>query len=102
MRTLKLIARFYRGFFLPNILVTISCVYIQHETAAAKFGVTGVLFWYKLITMALILWYILSDKKKELYYYQNLGISKVMLAVTTSVFDFSLCVLIYLLSYKTV
>ena len=53
-----------------------------------------VLFWFKIFTLGLIFYYINSYKKKELYYYKNLGISKLKLWLPILIFDF----LIFLIS----
>jgi len=39
-------------------------------------------------------------KKAELYYYQNLGVSKRQLCIFTSVFDFILWVFVYIIAIK--
>jgi len=100
MRTLKLIARFYRGIFMANFFVTIVSVYaiITHRDQANK--LIGTFFWGKIVTLALIIYFAFIAKKKELYYYQNLGVSKQKLAVTTWLFDFSLWLVLIIISYK--
>ena len=90
MRTLKLIARFYRGILLPNLFVTIVSVYAiaSHRDQANK--LIGTFFWGKIVTVGMIIYFAFVAKKKELYYYQNLGVSKQKLAIATGLFDFSL------------
>ena len=39
-------------------------------------------------------------KNKELYYYQNLGISKMLLGISTSLFDFMLWIAAYIIANK--
>jgi hypothetical protein len=99
MRTLKLIARFYRGIFLPNFFVTIVSVYAiaSHRDQANK--LIGTFFWGKLVTLALIIYGAFIAKKKELYYYQNLGVSKQKLALTTGLLDFGLWLGLIVIAY---
>ncbi|HTH81670.1 MAG TPA: hypothetical protein VL490_01970 [Mucilaginibacter sp.] len=87
MRTVKLISRFYGNIFLANFLVTLSCVYLLAQAGKNDQALVAVFFWYKIISMALIFYTAIHYKKNELYYYQNLGISKLRLILTTSAFD---------------
>jgi hypothetical protein len=106
MRSLKLIGRFYSDIFLANFLVTLSCVYM-HWSLSTKAHylahyLTGIFFWYKIITLAMILYLALHYKKHELYYYQNLGVSKLRLIITISVFDFATWLIIYTTAYNLI
>ncbi len=89
MRTLKLITRFYGGIFLANFLVTLCCIYIIWFYGQKSIEIIGVLFWFKTGTIAAIFFGSVYYRKQELYYYQNLGISKMRLGWVTSLFDFS-------------
>jgi hypothetical protein len=95
MRIIKLVTRFYSEIFLANFLVTLSCIAGMH---AHK--ITGILFLFKIISIGLIFYIAIHYKKKELYYYQNLGISKLMLGLTTSLFDFLLWLIISIIAYQ--
>jgi hypothetical protein len=88
MRSLKLVTRFYTGIFLPNFLVTLSCVYLFRYFGHSAQKLIGAFFWYKIISMVLLFYTSVYYRKSELYYYQNLGISKLQLGISTSVFDF--------------
>jgi len=90
MRTLKLITRFYSGIFLVNFLITLSCVYSMIHFGTDALEIVGVLFWFKVCLLAVVFYFSITNNKQELYYYQNLGISKLFLAGTTSAFDFML------------
>ena len=90
MRALKLITRFYSGIFLANFLVTLSCVWLLASYGAKAHQIVGILFWYKIIAIILIFYTAIHYKRNELYYYQNLGVSKRQLIILTSVFDFLL------------
>jgi len=100
MRTLKLIARFYRGIFLANFFVTIVSAYAiaLHRDLANK--LIGTFFWGKIVTLCLIIYFAFVAKKKELYYYQNLGVSKQKLAVTVWLVDFSLWLILIIIAYR--
>jgi hypothetical protein len=104
MRSLKLIGRFYSDIFLANFLVTLSCVYLHWEigtqTQYLSHYLIGILFWYKVITLILIFYLALYYKKHELYYYQNLGVSKLRLIISISVFDFAIWLIIYIIAYN--
>lgn len=51
------------------------------------------------MTMALIYYFININKKKEYYYYQNLGISKTLLWAASLTFDFILFIFLLILTY---
>jgi len=90
MHKLRLITRFYSGIFLVNFLITLSCIYILWLYKAHAIEIIGVLFWYKTIALGIILYAAIYYNKNELYYYQNLGISKTLLGASVFVFDFLL------------
>jgi hypothetical protein len=46
------------------------------------------LFWFKITTLAIIVYFMNIYKKNELYYYKNLGISRLRLWIPILVFDF--------------
>jgi Mg2+/Co2+ transporter CorB len=97
MRTLKLITRFYGGIFLANFLVTLSCIYLFSHAEKDAYKIIGVLFWYKVITIIMVFYTAVYYKKNELYYYQNLGVSKRQLLIVTSVFDFLLWLILVII-----
>jgi hypothetical protein len=97
MHTFKLIARFYSGIFLADFLVTLSCIYLFRHAGVQSHKIIGVLFWYKIITIVLVFYTTIYYRKNELYYYQNLGVSKLQLGIATSVFDFFLWLALILL-----
>ncbi|MDP9046793.1 MAG: hypothetical protein M3N14_01565 [Bacteroidota bacterium] len=88
MRTLKLIARFYNGIFLANFLVTLSCVYLLGNYGSHAHKIITVLFWYKMISVQLVFSTAIYYSRNELYYYQNLGVSKLQMGVTVTIVDF--------------
>jgi len=100
MRTIKLITRFYGGIFLANFLVTLSCVFMMQHAGHDAPQLLPVFFWYKIITIGLIFYTAIHYKKNELYYYQNLGISKRRLIISTSIFDFLTWVIFIVLQLR--
>ncbi len=87
IKRIKLIYTFYSSFILLSTIITISCLTTFWKNG---FGIFAGLFWFKIITLAIIFHFINGYKSKEFYYYQNLGISKNLLFTTTFIFDFSL------------
>lgn len=85
MKALRLILTFYRSFAFAGFLITLACVNIIYMNGIESF--TPV-FWFKIFTVVLIYYYINGYKKNELYYYKNLGISKLKLWLPTLIFDF--------------
>lgn len=71
MRTLKLIARFYRGIFLANFLVTLSCIGIIGYYGTHAHKLMGFLFWFKVVAIGMIFSTAIYYQKKEMYYYQK-------------------------------
>jgi len=64
--------------------------------------IVGVLFWFKIITLAIIIYSATVYKEQELYYYQNLGISKLRLIISISSFDFALWLTLMLITLKAI
>jgi hypothetical protein len=90
MRALKLIIRFYYGLFLADFLISLSCVFLLAHLGNEAYKIIGILFWYKVITIALVFYGALFYKKNEQYYYQSLGVSSIQLLLVTSLIDFSI------------
>lgn len=57
-------------------------------------GIIAPLFWFKLITLGIIILFINSYKRNEFYYYQNSGVSKMLLWVSTLLLDITLFIAI--------
>jgi hypothetical protein len=91
MTKLKLIITFYRAFALASAVITLSCVSIIF---LGGLGTFVVLFWFKIITSGIIFYFINEYKLKELYYYQNLGLSKLFLWTSTLTLDFAIFLLL--------
>lgn len=97
MRTLRLILTFYSSFVFVSFLSTLSClsiIYIHGEKTLTA------LFWFKAVTLGMIYYVINSYKKREFYYYKNLGVSKRMLWIPTLSFDFFLFLVLMIITVK--
>ena len=87
LKTIRIIFTFYKTYLLASVLVTVACLGLFWEYGMPIFAA---IFWLKLVSLAIIFWFINSYKNKEYYYYQNLGISRVLLWGTTLLFDIAL------------
>jgi hypothetical protein len=79
-----------------SFLITATCLVLFWEYG---FGIFSVLFWFKISTLALTFYFINNYKNKEYYYYQNLGVSKILLWSTTLSFDFALFIFLIIEEY---
>ncbi|EHQ27171.1 hypothetical protein Mucpa_3067 [Mucilaginibacter paludis DSM 18603] len=99
MHSLKLIGRFYQDIFLANFLVTLSCIGLAFFYDNLAHKIFPMLFWFKVVALFMIFYLAIHNKKRELYYYQNLGISKQKLLVATSVFDMIVSFSLFITAY---
>lgn len=97
MRTIKLIIHFYKSFAFASWIITLSCIFITYYQGIMAFTT---LFWFKIITLGVIVYFISSYKRDEFYYYKNLGLSKLLLCISTLVFDFILFIFLIVLTLK--
>jgi hypothetical protein len=97
IKTIRLLWTFYRNFILASGIITIYSLVLFVENGIRIF--VG-LFWLKIITLGLTFLYINQYKKRQYYYYYNSGISKLFLWVTTLSFDFTLFIILIILTYK--
>jgi len=95
-KTIKLISTFYRSFMALSFLITATCLVLFWKYG---FGVFSTLFWFKIGTLGLTFYFINNYKNKEYYYYQNLGVSKVLLWSATLSFDFALFIFLIIQEY---
>jgi len=73
MKNRKLYLTFYKSFCFTSIVITFACAYFIKLGGLSLYSV---LFWFKVITLALIYYYMKEYKSKEFYFYKNLGVSK--------------------------
>jgi hypothetical protein len=89
MRVLRLILTFYKSFAFVSSMITLACLSITYTWGIETFVF---LFWFKMITLGLILYYIFNYQKNVFYYYKNLGLTKNRLCTVTLSIDFTLFV----------
>ncbi|MBU1579821.1 MAG: hypothetical protein KJ754_10360, partial [Bacteroidetes bacterium] len=75
MRPFRLIFTFYRSFAFASWMITLCCMLVTYTNGSSAFTT---LFWFKLSTLAVFFFFINSYKREEIYYYKNLGISKLV------------------------
>jgi hypothetical protein len=97
IKGIRLVLTFYRSFFLATSLITMSCIWIFWKNGISSFAP---LFWFKIITLAVVYYFIREFKTKEFYYYQNLGVSKALLWASTLGFDFMIFLASIITTYK--
>ena len=93
----RLVWSFYKSYIFSSITITLCSLFLFREYGLDIFKA---LFWFKMATLGVTLFFINSYKKNEYYYYQNLGVSKLMLWVTSLSFDFLLFVFLIIQTYK--
>lgn len=87
MKKLRLTLTFYSSFLISSIMISLGCM-----LSIYKYGldIFAVMFYFKISTLALTFYFLNSYKRNEFYYYQNLGVSKNFLWISTSFIDISL------------
>ncbi len=85
MKAMRSMLTFYKSFALIGFLLTLVCLFIIYSNGVKMFTVV---FWFILLTIVLIVFYTNNSRKQELYYYKNLGISKLKLWIPALTFDF--------------
>ncbi|NQU34832.1 MAG: hypothetical protein HQ521_16515 [Bacteroidetes bacterium] len=91
MTKLRLILTFYKSFAFASSIITLACLSLLFANSISVFTI---LFWFKIITLVVIYFFINSYKRKEMYYYLNLGISKKALWTSVMVLDLLLFILL--------
>jgi len=95
MRKIQLVLLFYKSYFLPSFLITLSCINL---TFIYGLSILNILLWFKIITLGILFYYINNRKKNEFYYYKNLGLTKQILWTLTLLFDILLFVFLMVLT----
>jgi len=93
LKKIKLLFTFYSSYMVAAMVITACCVYLIWKADTDKILILSILLWFKLITMALIYFFMNEYKKKEYFYYQNLGVTKLLLWTTTLSFDLTVFLL---------
>lgn len=73
MRTFRLILTFYKSFFFISLIISLICMYI---TYLQGFKALSSMLLVKSLSLGLIFLFISRYKRRDFFYYQNLGISK--------------------------
>lgn len=92
-KKLRLLTTFYRSFALITITITIACALTLYKAsifATQPAKLIPVIFWMKVITSGIVIYYINNYQQKQFLYFQNLGLSKLFLWICTLGFDFIL------------
>ena len=97
MRTLRLAFTFYKSYAYVSLLITLCCLMVSYTHGIKTFTA---LFWFKIITLGLILFFINSYKGDEYYYYKNLGLHKRVLWISTLSFDILVFIILFVISIK--
>lgn len=97
IKSIRILLTFYQAFLVASFLITVAC-------AALLFGL-GInalvyLFWFKVFTSAVFYWAVDTYKKKEYFYYQNLGFSKTKLWLFSLSVDGVLLIIAFVLALK--
>ncbi|KQC00290.1 hypothetical protein [Pedobacter sp. Hv1] len=98
-KIIRSLCTFYHNFFLVGFILSFCCGY-AYQFYGCNYKTLPFLFWFKVITMAIIWYAVTTNKRKEFFYYQNLGISKTLLWMVTLGIDFILFVSMLILAFK--
>lgn len=79
-----------------SLLVDLFCIAIIVLT---EFNLFSMMFWFRAVVMAIIFYFINDYKRKEFYYYQNLGVSKRFLWIATFSLNTALFLSVNLIIY---
>jgi hypothetical protein len=99
LKTIRLIVTFYKGFAAASLSLSAICAYIYYSWNTGVLVIMP-LFWFKAAFYVLVWYYIKTSKRKEFYYYHALGISKRVLWTSAISLDFTLYILVMILTNK--
>ena len=88
MKTIRLLLTFYQSFAFTSFLITFVCLGLLFGFGAKGISMIQALFWFKIFTLASIVYSTNVYKKNQFYYYKNLGLSKTALWIPVLIFDF--------------
>ncbi|WP_143961362.1 hypothetical protein [Litoribacter populi] len=83
-KNIRLLTTFYMSFATVSLFISGISITILFF----NFKAFGMLFWFKIFTSWLIIFFLNDDLKKEFYYFQNMGFSKRELWIWSMSFDF--------------
>lgn len=87
MKTLRSILTFYKSFAFLTLFITFICLWLLYGFGEKGIYIIQTLFWFKIFTLAVIVYSINNYKRNQFYYYKNLGISKLTLWLPILIFD---------------
>ncbi len=93
---LRSIFNFYRSFIFLSFIINVICLFVIGKT---DFNLFMLMFWFKVVAMLITFYFISDYKRKEFFYYQNLGVSRKLLWVSTFTFDIFLFLMASFLIY---
>lgn len=97
IKRIRILLTFYQTFFTASFLITIACAALLFELGINVFVY---LFWFKIFTSAIFYWAVNTYKKKEYFYYQNLGFSRSKLWLFSLTIDGVLFIISFVLILK--
>jgi hypothetical protein len=99
LKVLRLYFTFFQGFFLPAFLISLGGSAILFVWGMQAFMAV---FWYKIVTMFVLYSFVKRYKKKEFFYYQNLGLSLLKLWSFALIIDMFLFITLIVVARKLV
>lgn len=75
-RTIRVIGTFSKSYLPVSLVINLVCLLLFQQY---KLSILGSLFWFKALSVAAIVYFLNAYKRREYYYYLNLGYSKVVL-----------------------
>lgn len=97
LKAIRLVLTFYRSFYIATTAITACCAWVICKNGISAFSI---LFWFKIAALLLTCYFVKNYKAKEVYYYQNLGISKVVLWSCVMALDFALFIVSTIVACK--
>lgn len=88
MKSWHLLISFYKSYIFLSGIFTLLSAYTLFLYGPPSYAI---IFWFKLLTTGIIIYYISNYKKSDFYYYMNFGLSKLHLWSSTLAFDFLIC-----------
>lgn len=88
MKTIRLILTFYKSFAFLSFTITFVSLGLIYGFGKNGIYMIQIFFWFKIFTLAVIVYSTNVYKKNEIYYYKNLGLSRLKLWIPTLTFDF--------------
>ena len=95
MRHFRLILTFYQSFFFVSTIITMACLYITYIHGLKALSSLLLL---KIMSLGLIFLYLSKYKRRDFFYYQNLGISRLKLWVYSMTLDVLVFILLIILT----